>query len=392
MQKMTTFREKRRARRIAADEAHAWARNLRLRNPLAKLVLCMLTQYVNGDGVCFVSIDELGKDCELAPNTIRSRLTWLEEMGVIARRQQWLDEKGRRNADGIGRRTTDDIRLLIETDNEVLDQRIAGENQPESAEISPSPGEGLNAGPDITRPSPALQQPFTCVQGLTSEPEPESPPTPSGGERESVEVLEEPEDFGPAWSSWPGHEVMRRDLALAEFRELPPDKQRHCRAAIALFVKMQAQLGRKHPPNFHLWIRNRGFEEFPTAANADPDAGSASPTSFDVGSAEGRAIRAVFAVARTPLFEHRGRVVYPLPVTAQVLAFAQAGNSAGWQWIEDRNQIAAWQAFLSAHVHKPRPSLVMTRGSGDQARQGIYAPWPWPPRKDGSLSSSGEAA
>ena len=97
---MTTFREKRRARRIAADEAHAWARNLRLRNPLAKLVLCMLTQYVNGEGVCFVSIDELGKDCELAPNTIRSRLTWLEEMGVIARRQQWLDEKGRRNADG----------------------------------------------------------------------------------------------------------------------------------------------------------------------------------------------------------------------------------------------------------------------------------------------------
>lgn len=41
---------KRRPRRVAADEAHAWARNLRLHNSLAKLVLCMVTGYVNGEG------------------------------------------------------------------------------------------------------------------------------------------------------------------------------------------------------------------------------------------------------------------------------------------------------------------------------------------------------
>jgi pyocin large subunit-like protein len=74
---------KRRARRIAADEAHSWARNLKLNNPHAKLLLCMLTQYVNGDGICWVSVPTLSEDCELAQNTIRSRLNWLEEIGVI---------------------------------------------------------------------------------------------------------------------------------------------------------------------------------------------------------------------------------------------------------------------------------------------------------------------
>src|SRR5882672_4611620 len=56
---MTTDRAKRRPRRIAADEAHAWARNLRLNNAQAKLVLSMLTLYVDGDGYCFVGIPQL---------------------------------------------------------------------------------------------------------------------------------------------------------------------------------------------------------------------------------------------------------------------------------------------------------------------------------------------
>ena len=43
------------------------ARNLRLKNHQAKLVVCMLTLYVDGDGFCFVSIpalaDDTGRSC-----------------------------------------------------------------------------------------------------------------------------------------------------------------------------------------------------------------------------------------------------------------------------------------------------------------------------------------
>ncbi|WP_409188426.1 helix-turn-helix domain-containing protein [Bradyrhizobium sp. RDM4] len=95
---MTTA--KRRARRIAADEAHAWARNLRLNNPHAKLTLSMTSLYVDGDGFCFVSIQTLADDTELSTQTVRNRLAWLEEIGAIARLPQWIDEFGRRNGEG----------------------------------------------------------------------------------------------------------------------------------------------------------------------------------------------------------------------------------------------------------------------------------------------------
>src|SRR5262245_8109676 len=115
-----------RKRRIAADEAHAWARNLKLHNPLAKLVLCMVKGYVNGDGVCYVGIEALSEDSELAPETVRKRLAWLEQAGAIARFPQWIDACGRRNGDGNGRRTSDEIRLLLTADPDDIEARARG--------------------------------------------------------------------------------------------------------------------------------------------------------------------------------------------------------------------------------------------------------------------------
>lgn len=389
----TKERAGRRARRIAADEAHAWARNLRLGNHHAKSVLRSLTLYVDGDGFCFVGIEQLADDCELSADTVRRRLVWLEEIGSISRQSQWIDASGVRNGEGRGKRTSDLIRLLVEADQDEIEARARGEviveNDAETTAISPSWQPGLNQPSETVSPTPALRQPSHCGEGLISEPEPESPPrAPSGGESETPAADQaEPEHFGPAWLAWPGHEVMRRDLALAEFRQLTPAQQRLCRAAIPLFVQMQVRLGRKHPPNFHLWIRNRGFDEFPTATLEETAPGTAN--SVEATSVEARALRALYALARVSLFEHRGRVVYPLPITAQVLAFAEVGSRSGWHWIEDSRQLAAWSTFLSAHVHVARPDLTITRGE----RRGFYAPWPWPPRKDGTISETeGESA
>ncbi|MGL3208707.1 hypothetical protein [Bradyrhizobium sp. BR 1433] len=41
----------------------------------------------------------------------------------------------------------------------------------------------------------------------------------------------EPEHFQPAWTAYPGHQIMRRDLGLNAFRALTPAKQKLCRAA-----------------------------------------------------------------------------------------------------------------------------------------------------------------
>jgi helix-turn-helix protein len=421
---MTTFREKRRARRIAADEAHAWARNLRLRNPLAKLVLCMLTQYVNGDGFCFVGIDELGKDCELAPNTIRSRLTWLEEMGVIARRPQWLDEKGRRNADGHGKRTTDDIRLLIETDSELIDQRIAGENPAESAEISPARGEGLNAGPDVTSPAPALQQPFTCVQGLISEPEPESSPKPPSRGLADVDWIgkgeegkeAEPEHFEAAWLGYPGHEVMRRDLGLEAFRELTLDQQKRCRAAVPHYAAKLRELKQRRAMNFHLWVRSSGFDEFPNATLADEAPPRPSRRFIQGDELDGLKLASLIGERRDlPVLREQslGDGVWRLiPFQHDLVALAGCGPPRDdWPVVElGSREFGAWRDRLQLWLGaEPRPEKIWLEPHDPavhglptlhrdfrlrKSKQGFRVPRLWPPRRDGSWASpaSGEKA
>jgi Helix-turn-helix domain len=122
-----------RARRIASVEAHAWAPNLRLGNPQAKLILSMVTLYVDGEGCCFVSIPALAEDCEMSPDTVRRRLAWLESIGVISRTAQWVDAQGRRNGTGQGKRTSDLIRLLMPGDSPSSQQVV----DPSSSEISP---------------------------------------------------------------------------------------------------------------------------------------------------------------------------------------------------------------------------------------------------------------
>jgi hypothetical protein len=101
-------------RRLASDEAHSWARNLHLGNPLAKLLLCMLAGYVNSDGECWVGVNSLAQDCDCDRKTIMRRLEWLEDRGHITRQEQWISEDGDRNSRGDGRHTTSLIKLVIE--------------------------------------------------------------------------------------------------------------------------------------------------------------------------------------------------------------------------------------------------------------------------------------
>lgn len=181
-----------RVRRIASDEAHSWARNLRLGNPHAKYVLCMLTLYVNGEGSCFVGAGQLAEDCELAIETVRKRLAFLEQIGAVARFAQWLDEHGRRNSDGRGRRTSDDIRLLIDGDLDAIEARAMEKSgrdgdaisPPRDGEltetVSPPPGGGANDEGEsvslLVRSPLGVGLPPSCVGGLTPEPEPEPEP------------------------------------------------------------------------------------------------------------------------------------------------------------------------------------------------------------------------
>lgn len=233
-----------RKRRIAADEAHAWARNLRLNNPFAKLVLSMLTLYVDGDGKCFVGIEALAEDTELSTDTVRKRLAWLESIGAIARFPQWVDASGRRNSEERGKRTTDEIRLLMASDPDIIERRAHGEDcessegtkttqDREPASVSPRSQQGLNPsgseGQDSVSPRPALSQPSDSGKGtdssnLNTEPKdsPQSPPSGgiegAGGETGSEPKWPHAETWAKVEAAWGDpilHQQICRDLWTA---------------------------------------------------------------------------------------------------------------------------------------------------------------------------------
>ncbi len=374
---MAEIDRRRRPRRIAADEAHAWARNLRIGNPHAKFVLCMLTGYVNGEGACFVSISHLAEDCELVENTVRRRLSFLEEIGAIARAPQWIDEVGRRNGDGRGRRTTDEIRLMINADPDEIEARASGAGEGDRGEFSPARGEGLApAGRDASDPArgegsnsadPALgvHLPFTCVQGLISEPEPKIlPPNPPPGGVDGTE-----ERFREFKAGYPDGIV---DLIAAQesFAALSAADQKACVAGVPVFAA-RCLRRREKPMKAHLFIRKRVWEGL--MASPAPEAGIGGP--YGLASEAGRALQALARIGQTSLPRMGdGRLIYTRPITPQLLALASAPAEGAIYRIGSPN-FAAWRDFLRAHLTNLRQF------------DAIEAPWPWPPRKDGGVST-----
>ncbi len=418
--KWSTGLAKRRARRIAADEAHSWARNLKLGNIHAKLVLSMLTLYVDYEGVCWVSATALAEDCEISDDTVRKRLAWLDEIGAIAKTPQWIDASGRRNGDGNGKRTTDKIRLLYDADPSDIEARAAGERPAISTEISPRPQRGLNEDENPASPRLASGQPPHCGGGLISEPEPESPPLPpSGGERAAQVEEIEPEDFQPAWIAWRGHEVMRRDLALDEFRQLSKDKQRLCRAAVPLFNALQDKLGRDRVPNFHLWIRTRGFEEFPNATLAEDRPPPPERRFMQGDELAGFIVATRIAEQREALTvedQQLGKGIWtrrslgPDLVAMSMFVNDKRSERDAWELVEEGSpRFAAWRdrlrLWLGHDVKAERvwiepfdPSIHGLSATHPdfklrKSKNGFRVPAPWPPRRDGSWSTdSGDAA
>lgn len=387
---MTAAARKPRPRRIAADEAHAWARNLRLRNPIAKLVLCMLTQYVNGDGVCFVGVPSLADDCELAQETVRKRLAWLEQVGALARFPQWIDDAGVRNGSERGRRTTDEIRLLLAADVDDIEARAHGENPDEqqpSADADP-PQDRVPDPPPHGGSNPAgtlagLQRPSTCVEGLDSsncEPE-DSPQPPKGGT--SDDVVEGWEEFKAAFEG-DGEPILRVSIANTLFAALtwPHERQRATRAAKGL-IAYRGKHKRPGPkPSAQTFLRERASWEAFERHDPGGTGGPQDQMTVTKNSREGRAWRALWMISglSSPMsFTVGGDECFILPrekLTPQVLALADSIDERGRQvgrWHEPQlgNEIGAWREVVKSTIGR-------TVG-------GSYGvPASFPPRVDGT--------
>lgn len=431
----------RRRTRMGSDAAHTWARNLRLGNPYAKSVLLALTLYVNDEGSCFAGIGSLADDTDLSEDTVRKRLRWLEEIGAIARFARFRDENGRVNTEGRGKRTTDDIRLLIESDPEDIEARAAGLDRNAEdvghavasaldpvlaaceSEFSPRCQQGLNQDQKSVSPRLAPEQPSHCSNPSkdSSEPEPEeSPPTPpSGGvcdeDREETsqesDRTREPEHFAEFFEACPGWRTQARDRVRQAFEALTPEERVKARAAAPLNAR-ECEKARKKSRDAWKLIREKFWVNFPDAKLPEKppplvwiDVGETDGLAVALEIADGRPLNLISGSSGARGLWRRS----PIPPDLAALATFAGTVRDDWPIVPaGSHEFAAWRARLEAWTGlRVEGQRVFTEPHDRQVhdlppthpafrlRRSIIAlrvPCRWPPRLDGTLVDSGEQA
>jgi hypothetical protein len=384
--------------RIGSDDALRWARRIRINNPYAKSILRAVANYMNEDGAAWPGVDTIALDTDIAPDTVVARLRWCESIGAIVLLRCWVDENGRRNYDGRGRTTSTEIRFLFDADLDEIESNATNATKPrvlrgaalaahEAKALSPRPDGELNEDhPDADGPRPGREQ-TDVSSGLAPEQPPpradrteeldskkDSPLPPKGGEAQPDDGWKE---FEEAWQE----PILRQSIARQVWSALTvPERDLAKRAAHGYVLWRKRQPKPPNVINAHTFLREADAHPRYAAIATSRDTTSLSLVKID--STEGTALAVIHAVARMrPLEISPGEFTLRGEPTAQLLAMAEAPPRPSWQWIEDRNKIGAWHEFVVPWVSKNRPEFVIERNG----MKGIFAPWPWPPRKDGSL-------
>jgi hypothetical protein len=149
-------------------------------------------------------------------------------------------------------------------------------------------------------------------------------------------------------------------------------------AGIELFFAAMKRKGRQSAPAASTYVEERRWTLL--AEQAKPPS-----SGYLRDSAEAKAIAAIHQIAGMGDYVRRsllrGEVLYYYqPVPPRLLALSTMPPNDQWVTL-DRQQAGAWEAMIAEHV-------TAGRASGARLREGSRAPWAWPPRKDGSLSTA----
>ncbi|WP_438278095.1 helix-turn-helix domain-containing protein [Nitrobacter sp.] len=180
---------------------------------------------------------------------------------------------------------------------------------------------------------------------------------------------------------WPTAAVDDRQRTAYAAAALAASQREAALAGIAGFLAEQKRLQRKHVPAGWKYLEERRWELLP-AARPEAQVLAAHPP----GSEAARAILQLHEVAQLGDFARRvyrspdGGVNWRGELTPRLLAMANAPPAAQWVAL-DHQQAAAWDRYLADHV------TVATRR---RIAEGAKAPWPWPPRKDGTVYADGD--
>jgi hypothetical protein len=403
-------------------QATEWARSLPLHSLSAKFTLMMIGSYAGTDGTCFPSLTTLAEDTMQSVDTVRRRIRELEQLELLVRLARWTSPDGKVVVTEIGdgtkpsgcRQSSDELRLLLKTTGDDVEARIAalGWDKKKSHDQDDNPPEGVancQGGEDSTAVPPApshssatppvaqLCNPLNRLSNSSEETAPLNPPA-SGGTIEADSDLKKigRQRIATVEPLWP-EPITNAERAVVILGSLTEQEWADCQIGVkgyAAFIRSRHDVGKDRTvKDFHNWARNRQWAGYLTKGAEVEQAGKRVHAKID-GDA-GRAWRNLHTVGRVTPTEFDGQYLLPGMLSPQVMALANAPPPSDWVFIPESNkqQAGAWSSFLrSALEGKARPSLIDDRnwrGSERIAERGFVAPWPWPPRKDGTLSTTG---
>jgi hypothetical protein len=200
---------------------------------------------------------------------------------------------------------------------------------------------------------------------------------------------------------------MRRDLALTVFAALTEAERLHARAAVPLLAEQLKRLDRK-PRNAHIWLKDKGFVEFPNARLPEKPP---EPLWIDQGSDEWQALGVLAAILQRsppqPVRRDDGAfgMQRAAPVTVDLRAMAAFApvKLDDWQVVEpETREYCAWRERLHAWtgqwvepevVFLPGEKIIVINGENRPIRNrklGLRVPTLWPPKRDGTLYRTSE--
>lgn len=337
-------------------------------------VLCLLGRHTDDMGWCRRSQVKMAAELDCGRATVQRALERLVGAGWVQMKRRDLaddDDTGRHPSASYA------YRVLLDQDE---------------------PGRGC---PPASTPHPAPDSRCRAPEGVPIDEHPGAHPGRAPGAHTYVgtknDPLERPHlerERERAREGKTEHESVARFLTTFEARwptAALDDRQRTAYAAAALtaqqreaalgavagFLAEQKRRKRDRVPAGWKYLEQRRWELLSAAKPEAP----ASTLHHPPGSAAATALATLHQIAMLETFflkVHRladGRVSWRGETTPRLLALANAPPRS--QWIALNNQqAAAWDRYLADHV------TVATRR---RIMEGSMAPWPWPPRKDGTV-------
>lgn len=355
-------------------------------------VLCLLGRHTDHAGWCRRSQVKMAGELHCSRGSVQNSLERLVNAGWVEkqRRDKEVEEAGKHPSRSYA------YRVLLDHDQTEgeSDGTEVEVDEPESYAETASDEGGCQpvgtggANPELARgANPGLARGANTYVGTKNDPS-ITIPLEREGERDARARLDRKEKFVAKFQQrWPTAAADDQQRTRYAADALTEAEEAEALAGIDPFLAELKRLKRQNVVAGWRYLEEKRW----TLLEAPDKAGrpsAAASTVHPPDSPGAKAIKALHEIAgRIDAFfkiwrRPDGTVSFPLELTPRLLAFANVPDRTSWVALTHQ-QAGAWEALLRTVY--PDARILRTH-----MREGSMAPWPWPPRVDGTLSPESE--